>query len=127
MHGNEVVSRSLLLSFAKLLCQNYEVDPHITALLSTTRIHILPSLNPDGFELARPVLDSYNTNGRQNAHFVDINRNFPSRHDQASTEKREPETEAVIKWMSEVQFVLSANLHGGSLVANYPYDDTNSG
>ena len=125
MHGNEVVGRSLLISLIKLLCQNYQIDPHITTLLSSTRVHILPSLNPDGFEASHPSLDTTDTTGRANANDVDLNRNFPSRHEVVSR-TREPETQAVMKWLTEYQFVLSANFHGGSLVANYPYDDTTS-
>lgn len=52
MHGNEVVGREVLLIFVQQLLENYGVDANITWLINNTRIHILPTLNPDGFENA---------------------------------------------------------------------------
>ena len=66
--------------------------------------------------------------GRANAQGVDLNRNFPDQFFTTSQNKvQQPETLAIMKWLKAYPFVLSANLHGGSLVANYPYDDTKSG
>lgn len=76
MHGNEVVGRELLLLLLKYLCENYGRDKRVTQIVNTIRLHILPSMNPDGYEISK-VGDIYGLKGRANAKGVDLNRNFP--------------------------------------------------
>ena len=38
------------MALARHLLTNYETDPRVATILNTTDIHILPTLNPDGFE-----------------------------------------------------------------------------
>ncbi|XP_041739893.1 carboxypeptidase N catalytic chain isoform X2 [Coregonus clupeaformis] len=91
MHGNEVLGRELLIQLSQFLCEEYRAgNQRITRLIHDTRTHILPTMNPDGYEVAAKQV--------------------------------EMETLAVIKWMQNYNFVLSANLHGGAVVANYPFD-----
>lgn len=60
--------------------------------------------------------------GRRNSNGVDLNRNFPDLFE-CNSVPLEPETKAILNWLNENNFILSANLHGGSVVANYPFDN----
>ena len=119
MHGDETVGRELSLYLIEWLVSGYGVDPRATDLINNTDIFIMPSMNPDGFE----------NGSRYNANGIDLNRDFPDQFSDPnnSTIGREPETRAVMEWSENHHFVLSANMHTGALVANYPYDGPNSG
>ncbi|XP_023223015.1 carboxypeptidase E-like [Centruroides sculpturatus] len=145
MHGNEVLGREMLLALASYLCNEYERgNEDIRRLVNTTRIHILPSLNPDGWQIASTSHGDNWLKGRGNANGVDLNRDFPDLNQivyehvggdddkfnnhlfskDAIDHKFQPETLAAMKWILKNPFVLSANLHGGALVANFPYDES---
>jgi carboxypeptidase D len=106
MHGNEAVGRELLLLLIKSLLESYGINERITQLVDSTRIHIMPSMNPDGFEKSHEG-DRSGETGRENANGEDLNRNFPDQFHPSPGKKREPEVEAVMKWSREYPFVLS--------------------
>ncbi|KAB1270312.1 Carboxypeptidase M [Camelus dromedarius] len=81
----------------------------------------MPSMNPDGFEAVQKP-DCFYNKGRHNSNYYDLNRNFPDAFE-FNDVSRQPETVAVMKWLNTETFVLSANLHGGALVASYPFDN----
>uniref|UniRef100_A0A915PD84 Peptidase M14 carboxypeptidase A domain-containing protein n=1 Tax=Setaria digitata TaxID=48799 RepID=A0A915PD84_9BILA len=124
IHGNEISGRELLLCLAEILVVNYGKNKVLTRLVNRTRIHLLPTMNPDGFSEAIPGIQGW-LQGRTNAANVDLNRDFPQRLNPTMIRNVQPETSAIMRWTKSIPFVLSANLHDGSMVVNFPYDDAN--
>ncbi|NXL07425.1 CPXM2 protein, partial [Mesembrinibis cayennensis] len=79
-HGNEVLGRELILLLMQFMCQEYLAgNPRIVHLIEHTRIHLLPSVNPDGYDKAYKAgseLGGWSL-GRWTQDGIDINNNFP--------------------------------------------------
>ncbi len=123
MHGDELVGYVLLLRLADTLLSGYRQDPEITSILDDLDIWINPLANPDGAYMAGDP-ESLEHARRYNSAGVDLNRDFPdpgaAEPDQSA--HRAPETRDMMKFLHEHRFNLSANLHGGEEVVNYPWD-----
>ena len=113
-----------MLRLCDTLLGSYGTSRQITSLLDRTRIYINPLSNPDGtyyggdstVALAR----------RYNADSVDLNRNYPDPFGTPPLDSLQPENKAMIAYVERHNFLLSANLHGGSEVMNYPWDSFTS-
>lgn len=114
IHGNEVVGMELCVNLAHLLCETYSSDASIRNLVDNEEIWIMPLMNPDGFV----------ANTRENAQGNDLNRSFPDRlvDDNNTTTGRPTEVQDIMNFFTSHTPTLSANLHGGTLVVNYPWD-----
>ena len=125
IHGNEVVGRQMLIYLVDYLLQNYGGDSRVTDLVDQTNIFILPSVNPDGFEEAVEGACEGDL-GRGNKNQIDIDSNFPDqfRPDNEQFDSLQPETEAIMNWVTNNIFTLSASFHDGNMVVTYPFDDS---
>ena len=125
IHGDEPLGMVLLLRLASDLLEGYGNDAEITGLVDSLAIWINPLANPDG---------TYSAGGdttlqgavRFNVNEVDLNRNFPDAGEDLVTDTsgREPETKAMMALLQQHRFTMSANLHAGAEVVNYPWDHT---
>jgi len=132
VHGDEPLGRQLLPALAEFLCAggDEELAGDVEALLQGVRLHLMPTMNPDGF--AKPGVWTRNNSKR-----VDLNRDFPDWIEEGSsraagqrgenptlepTDAQQPETRAAMEWARAVRFAGSCVLHEGAVVANYPWD-----
>ncbi|KAG7250217.1 hypothetical protein CRUP_001010, partial [Coryphaenoides rupestris] len=154
-HGNEALGRELLLLLMQFMCLEYRSgNPRVRHLVDETRIHLLPSVNPDGYEKAFEAMRLVpGCAGVRDG--IDIPPHFPDPQtpslvwraeaknsgmppqDAGTTHVPIPEvvpgarnatvaveTRALAAWMEKLPFVLGGNLQGGELVVTFPYDRT---
>ncbi|XP_072393240.1 carboxypeptidase M-like [Diabrotica undecimpunctata] len=128
IHGTEPAGREVLLHFIEYLIEEYEDNEMVTWLLNNTKIHILPSLNPDGFAVANKFF-CYGCSSCPGVGVSDdeiiISSNFPDYFHTNEVLEHATETLAVMKWMEDVKFILSGSFFGSFVVAIYPYCNKN--
>ncbi len=102
MHGDETVSRQVLVYLVEYLLTKYGEEPRISELVNNTDIYIMPSMNPDGFEKSTEGDCPGDFSGRNNAKNIDLNRSFPDQYDGTSANPDDiPEVVAVIRWIQD--------------------------
>lgn len=118
MHGDETVSRQILVYLVEYVLTKYGEEPRITELVNTTDIYIMPSMNPDGFERSTEGDCSGDHGGRNNAKNIDLNRSFPDQYDGATASAGDiPEVMAVIRWIHEKKWVSSTKHTNNSFLS----------
>ena len=122
MHGDETAGYVLTLHLIEYLLSNYGNDDQVTHLVSNIDIWINPLANPDGTYAAGDHTVFGATRG--NANYIDLNRNFPDPEDGTNPDgnAHQEETIAFMEFANDNNFVMSANMHGGTEVCNYPWD-----
>lgn len=122
IHGDELTGYMLLLRLTDYLLSNYETDPRIENMVNGIDIWINPLANPDG-TFAGGNSSVWGAT-RSNALGVDMNRNYADPEDGDHPDGYAWQTETVhfMNFAEEHNLVMSANMHGGAEVINYPWD-----
>ena len=123
MHGDEVTGFVLMLRLIDHLLSNYGEDEKITQLINSVDIYINPNANPDGTYFWSDT--NISNAKRYNALNVDLNRNYPNpfRPQEIGIQQ---ENEVMINYVKKHHFTLSANIHGGAEIMNFPWDSYTS-
>lgn len=124
IHGDEITGYYLMLRLADTLLSGYGVNAAYSALLDSIQVYINPLANPDGtYHGGNATVSGAQ---RYNANSVDLNRNFPDPFGSDPMDPQQTENTAMIAYVQAHHFRLSANLHGGSEILNYPWDSFES-
>ncbi len=122
MHGDELPGYILMIRLIDWILNMYGKDEKVTNLVDHIQIWINPLANPDG--TYHSGNDSVYGATRFNANVVDLNRNYPDPDEGPHPDylAYQSENVAMMDFMKSRHLVMSANLHAGAEVVNYPWD-----
>ena len=125
IHGDETTGWMLMLRWIDYLLENPTL-PECANILNNIDLYVGPNTNPDG--TYHGGNNTVNGATRYNANGVDMNRNYADPHGGAHPdgEAYQQETEWMMQFAQDNNFVMGANYHGGAEVMNYPWDNTRS-
>lgn len=142
LEANSLISVEIAMFLVKYLTFNYGVDSHVTELVNTREIWIIPMANPDGHEYIADDTLEWEKNRKNNGDGtfgVNLNRNFEFQwgEDEHSSNNSdspnyigpspfsEPESQSIRSLVSSQDFVFSLSFSSSGEIITFPWGYTN--
>ncbi len=133
-HARELMTPEVAIDIIDYLTQKYNADDKVTSWVDRNEIWVVPMFNVDGNQKVWDDDSMWRKNTR-GGYGVDINRNYPatwntcngSSSRQGAQDYRgpeaasEPETQAMMNFVSEITPVFNISYHSYSELVLYPY------
>jgi carboxypeptidase T len=137
-HARELMTTEVVLHMAEVLLRNYGKDQEITHWLDTSRIILVPQVNPDGNQFVHDGQAMWRKNAWESdgrTYGVDVNRNYPALWGSCNGSSiakgndsyrgpaaaSEPETQAMMDLVKKERPVANISYHSFSEMILYPY------
>ena len=133
-HAREVMTPEITTDMVEYLVTNYGSNSEVTTWVDNTEIWVIPMFNVDGNFKMWNENSMWRKNTR-NGHGVDINRNYPTGWNsckgssgntgaqdyRGTAPASEPETQAMMNFVSEIKPVFNISYHSYSEIVIYPF------
>lgn len=132
-HAREIMTTEVTTDIIRYLTENYGRDEKVSTWVNTTNIYIIPIVNIDGNKKVWSSDNMWRKNTR-GGFGVDINRNYPtnwgacngssgwksSQTYRGESAGSEPETQAMMSYVSKIKPVFNISYHSYSELVIYP-------
>jgi carboxypeptidase T len=133
-HAREVMTPEITIDIVEYLTTNYESDEKVQHWVDSNQIWVIPMFNVDGNNIMWNEDSMWRKNAR-GGYGVDLNRNYPqgwnscngsssqqwSQTYRGTAPASEPETQAMMKFVSKIKPVFDISYHSYSELVIYPY------